>query len=67
MKRILMLFLSLEMTFFFFFFLNDVTAAPSKEELNGALGGALSAAKGLKGSVESVVDNGDSGSRLLSQ
>lgn len=60
MKRILMLFFSSE-TAFFFFFLNDVTAVPQKEELNGLLErrmAALSTAKGLKGSVESVIDNG---------
>lgn len=59
MKRILMLFFSSETAFFFF--LNHVTAVPQKEELNGLLErrmAALSTAKGLKGSVESVIDNG---------
>lgn len=58
MKRILMLFFSSETAFFF---LNDVAAVPPKEELNRLSEqrvAALSTAKGLKGSVESVIDNG---------
>lgn len=54
-----MLFFSSETAFFFF--LNDVAAVPPKEELNGLSEqrvAALSTAKGLKGSVESVIDNG---------
>lgn len=59
MKCILMLFFSSET--FILFFLNDVTVAPLKDELNGLWERrvtALSAAKGLKGNVESVIDNG---------
>lgn len=56
----------------FFFFLNDVTTVPPKEELNGLSErpvAALSTAKGLKGSVESVIDNSgeEGGKRLTSQ